>query len=68
MFAFMDCNSNDITLRLPSYVVMQILETMYKNKEFRDLYSSVEIASRKNQVFHKQIENFYKKLDKNNFI
>lgn len=55
MFTYMDCNSREVSMRMTYEQVMEILACLPNCDTKQELFKSLEISSRKNKIFHKNL-------------
>lgn len=60
MFAYMDCNSREISLRLSYEQAIEILSSLYEGATKKELFRVLEISSRKNKKFHQDLLTYEK--------
>lgn len=60
MFAYMDCNSREISLRLSYEQAIEILSSLYEGDTKKELFRVLEISSRKNKKFHQDLLTYKK--------
>lgn len=60
MFTYMDCNSREVILRLSYEQIMEILVGLSDCDTKKELFNSLEISSRKNKIFHKNLLTYEK--------
>ena len=60
MFTYMDCNSREVILRLSYEQIMEILVGLSDCDTKKELFKSLEISSRKNKIFHKNLLTYEK--------
>lgn len=60
MFTYMDCNSREVSMRMTYEQVMEILTCLPTCDTKKELFTSLEISSRKNKIFHKNLLTYEK--------
>lgn len=60
MFTYMDCNSREVSMRMTYEQVMEILTCLPTCDTKKELFKSLEISSRKNKIFHKNLLTYEK--------